>query len=295
MNQAVLPAAAPAIGAYGRKYASGGDMALGTIIGGIASAAGSWLGSRYSAKKQYQLAKEERQWREKQAQISRDWQERMSSTAYQRAAGDLEAAGLNRILALGSPASTPAGAMAPGQDMGSTAKSYDQLGSAASKAIEATLTGAQVAQARQTTKNLRKTGDLIDAQTAETNAKTAHTTAQAHNQSMWNRQGEALLGTIDDLAEAMGVNPKYLIAGGTLGLPMAGAIGQLSRFLPTILGSSRPPHTPGSGVRVPPPKRETEPPVSPRAQARNKIGDTRKFPGQKGMHMWDGKRWVPVR
>lgn len=40
------------------------------------------------------------------------FQERMASTQYQRAAKDLEAAGLNRVLALGSPASAPAGASA---------------------------------------------------------------------------------------------------------------------------------------------------------------------------------------
>lgn len=64
----------------------------------------------------------------KAAQKQMDFQERMSNTAYQRAAADLSAAGLNRILAIGSPATTPGGAMAQIPDYGASMSSGAQAG-----------------------------------------------------------------------------------------------------------------------------------------------------------------------
>lgn len=78
-------------------------MGFGDFVGGlIGDIGGSLLGSVINRH---------------EADTNRRWQSDMSSTAYQRAAKDLEKAGLNRILALGSPASTPSGSTATAQDM----------------------------------------------------------------------------------------------------------------------------------------------------------------------------------
>lgn len=74
-----------------------GLMGAMPLIGGIFSA----LGASQQNKANKAMAREQMR-----------FQERMRNTAYQAAARDLEKAGLNRVIALGSPASSPGGAQA---------------------------------------------------------------------------------------------------------------------------------------------------------------------------------------
>ena len=103
----------------------------------------------------------------KQSQKQMDFQERMSGTAYTRAAADLENAGLNRILALGSPASTPAGAQAPVPNMLDTAISGAKMASGlATEASSRKLMGAQASAQQASAKQASSQATLNETNNA---------------------------------------------------------------------------------------------------------------------------------
>lgn len=104
------------------------------ILSGSAGAAflgggADFLASRY-------LQRDSQRFNAAESRAQRDWSERMSNTQYQRAADDLEKAGLNRILALGSPAGVPHGATASSSatSVGKTFSDIPKTGIAAATA-----------------------------------------------------------------------------------------------------------------------------------------------------------------
>jgi len=106
---------------------------VGGALTGLGSVVGGWFGSKgqeSANKANLQIAREQMA-----------FQERMSGTAYQRAAKDLQAAGLNRVLALGNSASTPPGASATMQN--AKAALGAGIGNAIPAAVSTALTAAQ--------------------------------------------------------------------------------------------------------------------------------------------------------
>lgn len=142
----------------------------GAAIGGLSS----FFGGRESNKETAARQAAQNAFNAEQAQKQMDFQERMSSSAYQRSMADMRAAGLNPILAYSKGgASSPGGAAASGTHHAAT----DVLTPAVSSAMQAFRLDNEVKNMVEQNKNLQATNANLKSENIRIGASTANIAA----------------------------------------------------------------------------------------------------------------------
>lgn len=178
----------------------GGAMSLGSMLG--LQAAGSLISGLFN---------------QSSAKDQMRFQERMANTAYQRAAKDLEAAGLNRIIALGNPAASPSGAMGTMAPIDASAASAADV-NRKTAIYQRELLESQAHAAEQSAQTGKSQQSLFDEQ-----ANTAKATAEAQRASASLAEQDVRIKRVEaDWSEKTGIptstlNSSVGVAAGALG------------------------------------------------------------------------------
>lgn len=194
------------------------------LIGGGASLVSGLMGARSAEKGQSAAnaanAREaalNREFQAKEAQTTRDYQERMSSSAYQRSMADMRKAGLNPALAfMKGGASTPAGATPSGAQArheSTTARSSQMIANLIPQVLDTINTQANTARTLAEEKRVNAQTELINEQNYLTFQQANKLANEIHMQVPKVMEANFQADMYEYVLEKTGVLPKDLTPG----------------------------------------------------------------------------------